>query len=165
MACPIGEPSITSLLDLPAEIRARIWIETLGGRHIHIWDKCHTGKHKRTPMGRILDHDICTAPGKLRTDECHNVTSKELSALRLKPPIITNWDHNHTYCWKRKCEIMANDPRLDLTVLRINRQVHSETSEALMTTNTFCFDSGRVLSQFLMVYGPQRCRRIRYLYL
>ena len=152
------------LLQLPGELRAQIWIETLGGRHIHVW----RGAPKRflKGPGRFkLEHDICTAPEKLRTDGCHNVTSKELSAIRSKPPNISNFDHNHSYCQKRKWELNADDPRLNLNILRTNRQVYDEAIEALMSTNTFCFDDSIVLAQFLKSYGFKMCRMLRFLYL
>ena len=153
------------LLQLPAEIRARIWIETLGGRHIHVW----ADGDRRGPTGCLLgyelDHDICTAPGKLRTDGYHTVTSKELSASRSEPPEFTNWDLNHSRCRYRKRVLGANDPRLDLAILRTSRQAYDESSDVLLSTNTFCFDLSGVFAQFMKNYGPLRCCTIRYLYL
>ena len=115
----------------------KIWTEAVGGRHLHIFDS----------SGERMTHDICTTPGFPRKDDHHSIITSDLSAIYHKPTQTTLFDHDHSYCEKRR-EINCGDPKIDLVLLRLCKQTYSEGSDVLWSTNTFCFREPMDIEKF-----------------
>ncbi|KAL9120793.1 MAG: hypothetical protein Q9187_002649 [Circinaria calcarea] len=140
------EKPLRHLLDLPGETRMKIWTEAIGGRHLHIFEGSSELR---------MTHDICTAPGFARKDDHHSIASSDLSAIYHKPTKSTLFDHDHSYCPKRR-EINSRDPKIDLILLRLCKQTYTEGSYILWSTNTFCFRSTKDIEKFCKPPKPRR---------
>lgn len=125
------------LLQLPLEIRDKIWRLALGDRLIHL--DCAVPRR-----GQIFQHIVCE-------DDCpEDVLVKGYSSTKENGDVVTVWRRSHRPCGQYLSERSRdsfkhwNYQSIHLKVLRVCRQVYIEANNVLWMTNTFSFNGRAV---------------------
>lgn len=137
-------------LDLPPELRERVYQFALGGHIIHAAkapDDFFKPEHHRQIATRI----------------CH-ATPNDLEIMLLDntlPVTQSSYHDFHTRHWARKTCSQKPQHALALGLLRSRKIVYAETKNAPFLFNTFTFASPTELDKFASLLGPHRFSHIR----
>lgn len=166
--------STTPLLQLPSDLRDKIWNYCLGQEYIHI--KAH-GRNKLKHIvcsAAISDYDAHTRSCPLEKLPVHATTSSGRIALppHVRPPgqyslvnaIPREADSDYSYVNRHeKCHTEQTGQQLSLSFMRTCRVVYTETFEVLWGNNTFAFDRARYFNDFVETRTRPQRDRFRHL--
>lgn len=166
-ACPF--------LELPPEVRNRIYEYALGGHNLHVFARtgwpgwparpyCHTetlpGSEVIQQRCTFIQYALCKCPGS--DEETYEKSAKESFFLP--------YGERHTKCldvgqWKyRKTPFRERPARLNVALLRTCKQVYNEACLIPYYDNTFSFGSGKDLDIFInAVLLPKQRSAIQHL--
>ncbi|KAK3648713.1 hypothetical protein LTR56_000986 [Elasticomyces elasticus] len=154
----------SALLNLPPEVRTRIWCCVLGGHTIHV--------DNREPRHGFAGHSLAVHDGqsaggqhaatKVRNRMCQTREDSTASGNEVSEAAETivkeDYHTKHSKCW--------NTPknRLGLRLLRVCRQVHQEAALLPYQENNFVMERGFLtLSRFLMALMPVQSQALHSL--
>ncbi|KAK5726818.1 hypothetical protein LTR15_002708 [Elasticomyces elasticus] len=145
----------SALLNIPPEVRTRIWCYVLGGHTIHV-DNCE-------PRHGFAGHSLAVHNGqsaggqqaatKVRNRMCQTREDSIESGNEVSEATATivkeDYHTKHSKCWN------THKNRLGLRLLRVCRQVHQEAALLPYQENNFVMERGFLtLSRFLMALMP-----------
>ncbi|KAL8993262.1 MAG: hypothetical protein Q9169_006474 [Polycauliona sp. 2 TL-2023] len=135
------QPLNSPLLNLPAELRIKIWTYVLGDRVIII----NSAKTFGAPHSQdVLSSRLRTASYRLRRacTRALRITEEPSTVNPLERYHTLNQqtgEHNKALCYARSDTARITCAAIHLDILCANRQIHAETFHILWTTNTFSF--------------------------
>lgn len=177
--------SASRLLQLPLEIRHKIWTEVLGNRLVHVkycndfelsleayedlHDESEWSHKPKKKYGSAWRHLVCKEDcprnhegSKLTTQEEEEDDDWPLP----RPPCEWSLDYNptepSTIYEEGDCD---GHEMMHLGVLRSCRQIYTEANRVLWTTNTFSFADPATFKRFMMTRNIHQKRFIRSLHL
>ncbi|KAL8754572.1 MAG: hypothetical protein Q9184_005072 [Pyrenodesmia sp. 2 TL-2023] len=160
--------STSPLLQLPFELRDKIWIHVLGQRLIHLEYNNAAGNPDalaaldQPPWQHIVCQRHCLEdePDKrVVLDE-----EKEKDAIRPTRHDEGDLDDCDPYCLSvMRSKNLPAQVKTQLNVLRASRQMYAEANRILWTTNTFSFTYGSSFKEFIRTRNLHQKRLIRNL--
>ncbi|KAK3627133.1 hypothetical protein LTR56_012560 [Elasticomyces elasticus] len=154
----------SALLNMPPEVRTRIWCYVLGGHTIHV-DNCE-------PRHGFAGHSLAVhngqsaggqhAAARVRNRMCQTLEDSIASGNEVSEAAATivkeDYHTKHSKCW------YTHKNRLGLRLLRVCRQVHQEAALLPYQENNFVMERGFLtLSSFLMALMPVQSQALHNL--
>ncbi|KAK5711999.1 hypothetical protein LTR17_018138 [Elasticomyces elasticus] len=149
----------SALLNIPPEVRTRIWCYVLGGHTIHV-DNCE-------PRHGFAGHSLAVHNGQSAATKVHNrmcqpredsIASGNEVSEAAATIVKEDYHSKHSKCWN------TSKNRLGLRLLRVCRQVHQEAALLPYQENNFVMERGFLtLSRFLMALMPVQSQALHSL--
>ncbi|KAL8710742.1 MAG: hypothetical protein Q9220_004760 [cf. Caloplaca sp. 1 TL-2023] len=143
------------LLRLPAEIRSKIFTLVLGGNHVHIhYDSDET----------FFSHALCL-------DDYSAISNERAARLGALLSLEQEDTDSLALSWRichRLCLYQLPSPHLlgvNLSLLRVSRQIYEEANHILWTTNEFMFDSEYGFKEFMNTLNFAQKRKLAQVYI
>jgi len=174
----VKNASTSPLLQLPLEVRNKIWREVLGDRLIHV-------KYRRVdpvsfpvnePWHRTSNRDQDPCRSGWRHIVCENDCRENRPDEKVIPggPKDIGWLGPHSSCKinydvsvvkpsSRPSVALWDHKTMHLIVLRTSRQIYVEANQILWSSNTFSFSDGVTLKRFLETRNVHQKRLIHNL--
>ena len=145
---------MSPLLNLPSELRNRIYQLCVGDRELHV--RCQILPSQGSedadeefirPRAAILSHGICKA-GITKVEECERSNRRSHTSKY----VINNYDNLHQDC--------ADGGKLDLRLLGTCKQIYQEAKLIPYSTNIFSFSKALTFDRFMSSRLPNQLHAI-----
>ncbi|MCJ1382021.1 hypothetical protein MMC17_005133 [Xylographa soralifera] len=148
------------LLELPSEIRSKIWREVLGDHLVHIVEGFpYDAYYPAVSFWSVapLQHYVCVQ----EQSEVATYQQWKADIEKGSPKPVDHWKHNNDCIVDFQCDkhfscaateshpVEQSKKKLQLALLRTCRQIYVEANEVLWGTNTFSFGETRLLRDFV----------------
>lgn len=187
-SCQNAAAQSCTLLQLPAELRLKIFSHALGGNLLHIQRLSPFAQSLLQKKGLYAGgcngfyNEICSLDQA--EDDAHHHFWDHKSDKKRKTPFYNSktqqdlghdyyaeaWSTRHLSCTTEPASTRADEldawtqaERLDLALLRVCKQVYREARMLPYSTNTFAFNSAQSFQEFALVRKPHELKAMNHL--
>ncbi|OCL03702.1 hypothetical protein AOQ84DRAFT_392084 [Glonium stellatum] len=162
--------SQSPLLDLPAELRNRIYEFVLGGELLHVYRSSYrdTGFHITICQSQSAEANSYKRFMDPSIDERAKITSKYTRKVSLQNYFTVGDEYYVDPCSSRHTRgecYNAGNPSLDLSLLRVCKQIYYEARLVPYSTNAFGFQSADTFNIFISTLTPPKRSALEKLHL